>query len=77
MAQSWLPYYRRDVETLERMQKRFTNILPALVCISYEETLDRLALFSRERWRLREDLIQVYRIKRGTCKVESFSPVKY
>eukprot|EP00061_Rhincodon_typus_P015007 g42442.t1 len=32
-----LPKYRKDMETLERMQKRFTKMLPGLECISYKQ----------------------------------------
>lgn len=38
--------YRKDVEALEKVQKRFTRMLPVFKGISYKERLVRLALFS-------------------------------
>ena len=61
--QFWSPYYRKDIIKLERMQKRFTRMLPGLDGLSYKERLDRLGLFSLERRRLRGDLIEVYNMR--------------
>ena len=60
-VQFWSPHYQNDVEALERVQKRFTRMLPG---ISYEERLNKLGLFSLERQRLRGNLIEVYKIER-------------
>jgi len=62
-------YYRKDIIKLERVQKRFTRMLPGLVGLSYKERLDRLGLFSLERRRFWGDLIEVYKITRGIDKV--------
>ena len=37
-----------DVDVLERVQKRFTRMLPGLVDMDYEERLKKLGLFSLE-----------------------------
>ena len=63
-VQFWSSYYQKDVEALERVQKRFTRI-------SYEERLEKLGLFSLEQRRLRGNLIEVYKIMRGMDRVES------
>ena len=65
------PYYRQDIIKLERVQKRFTRMLPELDGLSYKERLDRLGLFPLERRRLRGDLIEVYKIMRGTDQLDS------
>ena len=70
-VQFWSPHYQKDVEALERVQKRFTRMLPGMEDISYEERLEKLGLFSLERRRLREDLIEVYKIMRGMDRVGS------
>lgn len=46
--QFWSPHYRKDVETLERVQRRFTGMMAGLEGIKYKERLDRLGLFSLE-----------------------------
>ena len=53
---------------MERVQKRFTRMLPGMEGISYEE---KLGLFSLERRRVRGDLIEVYKIMRGMDRVDS------
>ena len=45
-VQFWSPHYQKDVEALERVQKRFTRMLSGLEGISYEERLEKLCLFS-------------------------------
>eukprot|EP00061_Rhincodon_typus_P002417 g17516.t1 len=62
--QFWLPHYRKDVEALDRVQKMFTRMLPGLEGMSYKEMLEKLMLFSLERWMLRGDLIEAYKIMR-------------
>ena len=59
------------MEALERVQKRFTRMLPGMEGISYGERLEKLDLFSLERRRLREDLIEVYKVVRGMDRVDS------
>ena len=61
----WSLHYQKDMEALERVQRRFTRMLPGLEGVGYEERLNKLRLFSLERWRLRGDLIEVYKIMRG------------
>ena len=46
-------------------------MLPGLDGLSYKERLDRQGLFSLERRRLRGDLIEVYKIMRGTDQLDS------
>eukprot|EP00061_Rhincodon_typus_P012935 g39000.t1 len=62
------PCYMKDVVKLESVQKRFTRILPELEGLSYRERLNSLGLFSLEYWKLRFDLIEVYKIMRSMEK---------
>ena len=68
--QFWSPHYQKDLEALERVQRRFTRMLPGLKGFDYEERLNKLGLFSLERRRLRGDLIEVYKIMRGMDRVD-------
>ena len=69
-VQFWSPHYRKDVNSLEGVQRRFTRMLPGMEHLSYEERLDRLGLFSLEQRRLRGDLIEVYKIMRDMSRVD-------
>jgi len=70
-VQFWSPRSRKDVEALERVQRRFTRMLPGMEGRSYEERLRELGLFSLERRRMRADLIEVYKMIRGIDRVYS------
>eukprot|EP00061_Rhincodon_typus_P018424 g47590.t1 len=62
-VQFWLPNYRKDVEALESVQKRFIKMLSRLEGMSYQEGLEKPGLFSPEQWRLRGGLIEIYKIE--------------
>ena len=56
---------RKDIDTLERIQRRATKMIPELRDLSYEERLKECGLTTLETRRLRGDQIEVFKILNG------------
>ena len=64
------PYLRKELLALETVQMRFKSINPAMKSVSHDERLRTLGLYSLEFKRMREKLIEMYRILRGLDRVD-------
>ena len=61
----WNPYYIKDIELLERVQRRVTKIPLELKLTGYTERLQRFNLSTLKKRRDRGDMIEVYKILTG------------
>ena len=68
--QIWTPYLRKGVLALERVQSRFTRMIPGISGLVYHERLTAQGLYSLEFRRLRRDLLETYRILKGINRVD-------
>ena len=64
-VQFWAPYYRMDIERLEKVQRRMTKLIPNIRNLSYEDRLKSQGLHSLERRRARGDMIEVFKWVHG------------
>ena len=70
-VQAWSPYLKKDIECLEKVQRRATKMIYGFSKLTYEERLKRLKLFTLEQRRMRGDLIEAYKIITGKEKIDS------
>ena len=70
-VQAWRPFLQRDIDLLEKVQRRATRLMVDNKTLSYEERLKSLHLTTLETRRLRGDLIETFKILRKLEGTES------
>ena len=53
---AWSPYYKKDKELLEKIQRRFTKMVKCMGGKTYEERSQMLILWTLEERRKRQDI---------------------
>ena len=66
---AWCPHYIKDKQLLERIQHRFTRMIPGMKELPYTQRLRKLGLWTLEARRYRADLIEVYKMLHGKSAV--------
>ena len=64
-VQAWRPYLQKDIEMLEKVQKRATGLTFRNKSLSYDERLQKSGLTTLETRRLHGDLIEMFKIFKG------------
>lgn len=66
--QMWSPQYRRDMDLLQRFQRRVTKIIWGVEHLSCEDRLRELVLLRLEKRRIQGDLIVAFQYLKGSYK---------
>ena len=69
-VQAWSPYLVKDIECLEKVQRRATRLVKGIRDLPYERRLDILNLYPLSMRRIRGDLIETFKILKGIDHVD-------
>ena len=73
----WNPYLKRDIWSLEKVQRRQTKRMAGLWNVQYEDRLIQLEQISLQKRRLCIDLIMLFNIVHGLCAIKFETMFKY
>lgn len=69
-VQAWCPYLKKDMDILERVQRRATKMIAGLRNVKYEDRLVVTGLLPLDKRRVRGDLIQVFKFINSIDKID-------
>ena len=59
---AWCPYMSKDIDVMEKVQRRATRMVPELKHLKYEDRLKKLEIYHLSARRLRGDLTETYKL---------------
>ena len=69
-APAWSPHLKKDILLIEKVQRRFTRMIPGLRDLCYEARLKKLRLTTLETRRNRADVLEVFKMAKGLTNVD-------
>jgi len=69
-VQVWNPYLKKDIDEVEKVQRRFVNLVRGLKSSTYEDKLRELKLTTLQERRCRGDMKEVFKILNGIDRAD-------
>ena len=69
--QAWYPHWRKDIDLLEKVQRRATRLIYSLHDLPYYDRFKRLKLTTLETTRIRGNVLEVFKIMKVCEDVNS------
>ena len=69
--QFWSPQFWKDKDSVERVQRRATRLIPRRARLRYKERLKETGLHTPERRLLQGDMMEMFNIMKGVNKTSS------
>ena len=66
----WNPFLMKDINIIEKVQRRFTKRMPGMFAKTYEHRRAALNLMTLEHRRLRNDVLMVYKLLHGLVDLD-------
>ena len=73
----WSSYFKKDVDLVENVQRKYTKFFPGLYDVTYADRLATLNLQTLEERRIYADLILLYKIIHGLVDIELDKYLKF
>ncbi len=73
----WSPYKKKHIDSLEKVQRRATQMLPEMAGKSYEKRLKALDIPSLTYRRLRGDMLEIYKMTSGDYDQEALPELAF
>ena len=74
---AWRPHHERDIDVIERVQRRATRLMHEIRGLDYPDRCKYLGIEQLEDRRERGDLIQMYKLVNGLDKVQWQAPLQW